>query len=278
MLRACSTGPTPSTDRAVLAARSPWRANRRAQFHQSLVPRPRRARSDRFDQRLGRPLQIPPNGRLGDIALLIPKPRQHAHDIPVHRGKAPAEGDGGKRRGRVLPEARQRSQLGIVGWETAAFPGDKLLCRRLHLSRPSIVPQPAPGFEQALLRGRGQAFERRETFEKAFVIRDHRRDSRLLQHYFGKPDAIGVFGVSPGQVALMAAIPSKQSFGKRSAHCRGKPQESNIQGQEAGRKPHSGPRVISRDRMFKESRRRRRPSFPICVAHPKPVAPVPVIR
>jgi hypothetical protein len=55
----------------------------------------------------------------------------------------------------------------------------------------------------------------RKTVEKTQVIRNHRGHLRLLQHDLGKPDAVRVTRVLPGQVmAAGALLPGDQLFGK----------------------------------------------------------------
>ena len=48
--------------------------------------------------------------------------------------------------------------------------------------------------------------------KKSFVIWNHRRDARLLQHDLRNPDPVCIFRAAPRQIALKLAKPSQQLF------------------------------------------------------------------
>ena len=218
-LRSGGSSAAPSVDRADLAMRTARETYERAQFHHRLVPSPRAARIGGFDEQAGRFRQFPARRRPLDVAFPVQYARQHSHDISVHGGAAAAERNGRDSGRRIISETGQRPQFVILRGEAAVlFDGDSPRGGS-HLPRAPVITQPAPRFEQALLRGGGQAFQSREAIEKSLVIRDNGSYARLLQHHFGKPDAVGVFRAPPRQVALVAVIPGKQGFDERRADC-----------------------------------------------------------
>ena len=68
--------------------------------------------------------------------------------------------------------------------------GDNVVRRRMQVMRPPVIAETAPVFEHARERRRGKGIHVGELGEQALVVRDDRRDLRLLQHDLGQPDAV----------------------------------------------------------------------------------------
>lgn len=49
-------------------------------------------------------------------------------------------------------------------------------------------------------------------FEEAIVIGDSGSDAGLLQHNFGEPDTVGIFGAAPWEVSLELVKPGEKVF------------------------------------------------------------------
>ena len=93
------------------------------------------------------------------------------------------------------------------------FGGD-LLCRSLHSARAAVITEAAPDPEQILFRCSGQTIDTRESFQEPLVVGHDGRHAGLLQHDFRDPDAVGVFGAPPREIALVAAVPAQQGLSK----------------------------------------------------------------
>src|SRR6185503_9097493 len=79
-----------------------------------------------------------------------------------------------------------------------------------------VVAEPAPEPQHLVLRGTGERGRGRIGFQKPLVVRNDRRDLRLLQHDLGEPDAIRVARSLPRQPAPpVAALPGDELCGKR---------------------------------------------------------------
>ncbi|CAH0326862.1 hypothetical protein SRABI106_04805 [Rahnella aquatilis] len=104
--------------------------------------------------------------------------------------------------------AGQRKNFIKGCWKYAAVLADDSLCRFMQVSCAGVVTQPGPQMQYFIEWRGGEIRHRRETFHKAFKIRDDSRYLRLLQHHFRKPDFIGGFCDLPGQrFAAIALIP-----------------------------------------------------------------------
>ena len=78
---------------------------------------------------------------------------------------------------------------------------DDRVCRAMREMRAPIVAKPAPELEHALDRCRGKARDIGKSGKEAQVVRNHRRNLRLLQHDLGKPDAVRIARMLPRQAA-----------------------------------------------------------------------------
>src|SRR5437762_2432290 len=50
----------------------------------------------------------------------------------------------------------------------------------------------------------------REALKKKAVVFEHGRDARLLQHNLGNPNAVGVAGFAPREIAAMMVVPMQK--------------------------------------------------------------------
>src|SRR5258707_9941607 len=91
---------------------------------------------------------------------------------------------------------------------------DNLLRRLLQVARPAVVAKPGPQAQHFLLRRGGKGVNVRKALEKPLVVRNHRGDSRLLQHNFREPHAIRIARAPPRQVTLELPKPREQLFAK----------------------------------------------------------------
>jgi hypothetical protein len=79
-----------------------------------------------------------------------------------------------------------------------------------------VIAESAPVREHARERCGRQHADRRKRHDDTQVIRQHRRDLRLLQHHLGQPDAISVARALPRQVvAAVRALPGDDARRER---------------------------------------------------------------
>ena len=92
------------------------------------------------------------------------------------------------------------------------------LRRRLKVPRPRVVPEPLPQPQDLLLAAPRQIENRRKSGDEAVVIRNHRRDLRLLQHRLADEHVVrlrhsaGSTIHPPRQIAPMPPIPGDAAF------------------------------------------------------------------
>ena len=84
----------------------------------------------------------------------------------------------------------------------------------MQIARAAVIAQAAPGCEHLLLRRGGQAFDGGKTLQKKMVVGNNGFHPGLLQHDFGEPDTIEVFGLPPGKVAARGIVPEQQGAAK----------------------------------------------------------------
>ena len=155
------------------------------------------------------------DGCLAGKALDAELPAQHPLDVAVENRRPLPESESGHRRCRRAADTRQFSQQFGAGRKLAAVLAGNLLRTFVEIPRPGVITQPGPVLDYRIDRRSGQRRDTRKTVEKAPVIRDHRGNLRLLQHDLGKPDAVRVARVLPGQVVAAGhLLPGDQLFGK----------------------------------------------------------------
>ena len=85
---------------------------------------------------------------------------------------------------RVLADSRERQELFALTWKFAAMFGDHLLGGALQIARAAVVAEARPQAQHFFLWSRSKGNNAGKTGEKFFVVGDHRRHARLLQHDF----------------------------------------------------------------------------------------------
>ena len=110
---------------------------------------------------------------------------------------------------------RSFSRLGVAGGEAAAVLGHYLLGGAVHVAGPRVVAQALPVAQHLGLGGGGQGVHRRVGRQEGFVVGKALGHAGLLENDFGQPNGVGVAGVAPGQVALVARVPGQQRGGQK---------------------------------------------------------------
>ena len=85
--------------------------------------------------------------------------------------------------------------------------GDDLDRGGVQVPRAGVIAESLPQFEHIIDGCAGERIERGEPIEEAVEIRNHRLDSRLLQHHFAQPHAVRRTIVSPRQIAGIRSKP-----------------------------------------------------------------------
>ena len=185
---ACSAALALSSQRADLALwRTVGQADQRPQFHQRLVIRAG-AFLGHFFQHTGCELAL--GGRFGNIGRVIIQPGKYPQHVAVHRRGWDAKCNGGNSPSRVIPNAGQSAQGGIIcGKLAAVLPADDLR-RLLHVGHPAVIPQPLPQLAQLVRVAGGKGGGIRQFGHKTLVIGQRRRDAGLLEHDLADPDMI----------------------------------------------------------------------------------------
>ena len=143
--------------------------------------------------------------------------KEHARDVGVEDRRALAERKAADRAGRVGADALEGEKRFFVGGQLAAVSGDRLARDRLQPLRADVVAERVPGVGHLLLGCGRERFERRVLVEPLGVLRQHAIDLRLLQHDLGDEDVVRIAGLSPRQIAPVAAVPRQQPVAKSAA-------------------------------------------------------------
>lgn len=85
---------------------------------------------------------------------------------------------------------------------------------RMEISGARVVAEALPGVKHIIFGRASEGGKGREPAQPLFIIRDDGSDLRLLKHQFGHEDPVRVAGPSPGEIAPMLAIPTKQRVAK----------------------------------------------------------------
>ena len=144
-------------------------------------------------------------------------PRQHAADVAVEDRASHAERERGDRRsGRTADTGERRDRLRIAR-KVAAMPLHDRLRRRVQVMRAPVVAESAPVLEYPVEWRQRERANVGKGREELLVVRNDRRDLRLLQHDLGQPDPVGVARVLPRKVvAAVRPLPRDKARGKRS--------------------------------------------------------------
>ena len=190
------------------------RADGRAQIHHALrvgLDACVRAGAPRL------PPTAPPGSRRWKDRRRCPRgAREHAAHVAVEdRAPLAARERGDRGRGRA-PDARAGRRVRRSASGTAP-PNRATTSRaaRMQVASARVVAEPAPEREHVVHVGGGERGDRRKAREEALVVRQHRRDLRLLQHDLREPDAIGVARALPGQaMAAVRPLPADDAGGE----------------------------------------------------------------
>ena len=111
---------------------------------------------------------------------------------------------------RVAPDARELQQrLEVERHDAAVFRHDDL-GGLLEIARAAVVSEPLPELHELVVRAGCECGDVGERLEEALEIRQHGRDTRLLQHDFRNPDAVRRRLFAPRQHARDGRVPGEQ--------------------------------------------------------------------
>ena len=148
--------------------------------------------------------------RFCNHARVIIQTGKHPQHIAVHGGHGKSEADGRDGSGGVLPDAGQSKQGGVVGGQLPAVLRTDELCGLLQVAHPAVIAQPLPQLMQPFLLAGGKRGDIRQRFQKAVVIRQHRRHPGLLQHHLAEPHMVGGGILPEGQAAAVLVKPLQE--------------------------------------------------------------------
>jgi hypothetical protein len=198
-------------DRAALALGRSRRADYGAKLHECLIEITRCLFRHELTRELPEPLFQRASSRVPGEPEVAAK---HAHDVAVHERFALPERDAEDRARRVVTDARERAQEVALVRDFPRVTFHDLSRRRLQASSARVVAEPLPGGEHGVLGRSGERLERREALHPALVVRDRRRDLRLLQHDLAHPDRVRVPGSAKGEVTAVFPVPGDQARSK----------------------------------------------------------------
>ena len=93
------------------------------------------------------------------------------------------------------------------------------LCGGVKISRASVVAETLPGAQNFAFRCSRETTEMRKAPKPLSIVRQNRRDLRLLEHEFGNEDAVRIARATPWKVAPIVAIPTQKPTAElRSIH------------------------------------------------------------
>src|SRR6266571_5061680 len=145
---------------------------------------------------------------LAKVTANCAEAREDARDVAVEDRILFPKRDAENCRGGVVPDARQRENVFQAGWKLSTMFRDDLLSGFLQVARATVIPEAGPQAQHFFLRRSGERANVWKALQEIFVVRDHCRNARLLQHDFREPDAIGIFGAAPRQIALELMEPA----------------------------------------------------------------------
>ncbi len=112
-----------------------------------------------------------------------------------------------------------RSSSAVRGQSSVMFLDDHLRCLVHHLGA-AVVSQPAPCGKHSRFLRQGKSGNGREQGQKAGVVVEDGSHPGLLQHDLGDPDAVGVGGSPPREIAGVGIEPGQQLSLKFPDRCR----------------------------------------------------------
>jgi hypothetical protein len=152
---------------------------------------------------------------LSSVCIDVEESLQHTLDVAIHNRDWLAKcnaGDGGSG---VTSDARQSLKIFCPLRKPAGVLLHDLFSALVQTARSPIVAQAAPCGEYCILRLRGERFNTWKTFEEIPVVFEDSGHTRLLQHNFAEPDAVGIASLAPREIAAIPVVPAKERPAKR---------------------------------------------------------------
>ena len=151
------------------------------------------------------------DGGVGDVVAGAGHAGEDAENVSVNGGNGQAEGDGSDGSGGIVADAGEGAQKGFVGGHFAAVIADDHLRGLLQVAGAAVIAEAFPKFQELILGGGGKVENGGKGFKEAGVVGLDGFHAGLLEHDFGDPNAVGVAGMPPRQIAGVRRIPAKQS-------------------------------------------------------------------
>jgi hypothetical protein len=164
-------------------------------------------------------LGLPPDFRLGNFAAR--QALNNSFDVAINYSHGFFEGDAGDGGGGVSPDAGKIAEGGRGLRENAAVPFNNFPSALVEHARPAVVAETTPGGENGIKRRGGERCDAGKALEEEAVVFENGGDARLLEHDFGKPDAVRVAGFTPGEIAAVFVIPAQESAAESGCCWRG---------------------------------------------------------
>lgn len=139
---------------------------------------------------------------------------ENAFDVAVQDGFSSVESKGRNGGGGASAYAAERFQVFALRWKRTAELSDDLLRGFVQIARAAVIAQARPQRQHFVLRRGGKRLNGREFFQETRIVVQHGGDLRLLEHDFGKPDAIRVFDLPREVVATVLFLPADEPFGE----------------------------------------------------------------
>ena len=141
-------------------------------------------------------------------------PGDDAVNVAVDGGDGFSEGDAGNGSRRVGADTRKGLEVGgRCGEMPVSFMADDL-SRFVHVDGPAIVTKAFPKFQEIVKFCAGKIADGWKAGHETLVVGNYSGDPSLLQHDFRYPDGVGVFCLSPGQVAFVHVVPVQEVCGR----------------------------------------------------------------
>jgi hypothetical protein len=152
----------------------------------------------------------------GGVATLDPEAaRQDTPDIAIEYGRPTPESEDADRRGGRAADPRQCGVVVRIRGELAGTVGENGLRAAVQIACPRVIAESGPDFENAFDGGFSECLQRGKTRQEAMVVGNDGLYLRLLQHYFGQPDAVGVTSLLPRKLmAALRLLPSDHPTGE----------------------------------------------------------------
>ncbi|EET44092.1 hypothetical protein NEISICOT_02044 [Neisseria sicca ATCC 29256] len=148
------------------------------------------------------------------IAVAGEHAAEYAFDVAVQNGFAAVEGKGANGGGGASAYAAEGFQVFALRRKRTAELFDDLLRGFVQIARAAVIAQTRPQRQHFVLRRGGKRLYGREFFQETRIVVQHGGNLRLLEHDFGKPDAIRVFDLPREVVPAVLFLPAEEPFGE----------------------------------------------------------------